>query len=143
MIESCFGSGRTFKDRLVQRPCHGLGHLSLDEVAQSPIQPDLLPHWPRSMTRDVEPSLQCSVESKFMILFGPLLQEGVKPDSRWVFKVRYQLAPGSWNSTYLAARHLFCPVFLAQFVSDVFFWSHPVATCVMAQDSTATTCWCS
>jgi len=31
----------TFKDHLVQGPCHGQGHLPLDQVAQSPIQPGL------------------------------------------------------------------------------------------------------
>jgi len=31
----------TFKDHLIQFPCHGQGHLSLDQVAQSPIQLNL------------------------------------------------------------------------------------------------------
>lgn len=31
----------TLKDHLVQPPCHGQGHISTDEVAQSPTQPDL------------------------------------------------------------------------------------------------------
>ena len=31
----------TFEDHLIQTPCHGQRHLSLDYVAQSPIQPDL------------------------------------------------------------------------------------------------------
>jgi len=30
----------TFKDHLLQPPCHGQGHLSLDQVAQSSIQPN-------------------------------------------------------------------------------------------------------
>jgi len=30
----------TFKDHLVQPPCSEQGHLQLDQVAQSPIQPD-------------------------------------------------------------------------------------------------------
>lgn len=29
-----------FTDHLVQCPCHGQGYLSLDQVAQSPVQPD-------------------------------------------------------------------------------------------------------
>ena len=33
--------GRDLKDHLVQPPCHGQGHLPLDQVAQSPIQPGL------------------------------------------------------------------------------------------------------
>jgi len=33
--------GRNLKDYLVQPPCHGQGHLPLDQVAQSPIQPGL------------------------------------------------------------------------------------------------------
>ena len=36
-----FGSKGTFKDHLVQPLCHGRGHFSLNQVAQSPIQPDL------------------------------------------------------------------------------------------------------
>ncbi|KAK4818789.1 hypothetical protein QYF61_019135 [Mycteria americana] len=36
-----FGLEGTFKDHLVQPPCHGQGHLSLDQVAQSTIQPGL------------------------------------------------------------------------------------------------------
>jgi len=31
----------TFKRHLVQSPCNEQGHLSLDQVAQSPIQPGL------------------------------------------------------------------------------------------------------
>ena len=31
----------TFKGHLVQPPCHEQGHLPLDQVAQSPVQPDL------------------------------------------------------------------------------------------------------
>lgn len=45
-----FVTGQTFKDHLVQHPCHGLGHLSLDHIAQSPVQLDPLPHWPLSMS---------------------------------------------------------------------------------------------
>lgn len=30
-----FGSGRTFKDSLVQHPCHGLRHLSLDQMLKA------------------------------------------------------------------------------------------------------------
>ncbi|EOA97032.1 hypothetical protein Anapl_17450, partial [Anas platyrhynchos] len=33
--------GRDLKDHPVPPPCHGLGHLPLDQVAQSPIQPGL------------------------------------------------------------------------------------------------------
>ena len=36
-----FGLEKTFKDHLVQTPSHGEGHLPLDQVAQSAIQPDL------------------------------------------------------------------------------------------------------
>lgn len=32
---------QTFKDHLVHCPCCGLGHLSAEEVAQSPVQPDV------------------------------------------------------------------------------------------------------
>jgi len=33
--------GRDLKGHLVQRPCHEQGHLLLDQVAQSPVQPGL------------------------------------------------------------------------------------------------------
>ena len=127
----------------MQRPCRRLGHLSLDQVVQRPVQPDIFPLWPLSMTRCVEPSLWWDfVETKFIIFLGPLLQKGVKSEIWFCLGVvKYLLAPGSSNSTYSAARHLLCPVFLVQFVSNVFFQSHPVATCVLAQGSTATTCW--
>jgi len=36
-----FGLEGTFKDHLVQALSHGQGHLPLDQVAQSPIQPGL------------------------------------------------------------------------------------------------------
>ena len=36
-----FGLEGTFKGHLVQPPCHGQGHLALDQVAQSPVQPGL------------------------------------------------------------------------------------------------------
>ena len=36
-----FGLEGTFKGRLVQPPCHEQGHLPLDQVAQSPVQPAL------------------------------------------------------------------------------------------------------
>jgi len=36
-----FGLEGTFKAHLVQLPCHEQGHLQPDQVAQSPIQPDL------------------------------------------------------------------------------------------------------
>jgi len=36
-----FGLEGTFEDHLVQPPCHGLGHLPLDQAAQSPIHPGL------------------------------------------------------------------------------------------------------
>lgn len=105
---------------------------------------DLLPCWLLSMTRCGEPSLQCSVETKFMIFLGSLLQEDGKQKNLVLpgcYKVRYWSAPGSLNSTYSAARYLLCPLFLVQFVSNMFFWSHPVATCELAQGSTATMCW--
>ena len=35
-----FGLGGTFKGHLVQPPCKDQGHLQLDQVAQSPVQPD-------------------------------------------------------------------------------------------------------
>jgi len=35
-----FGLEGTFKDHLLQTPCRGQEHLSLNQVAQSPIQPD-------------------------------------------------------------------------------------------------------
>ncbi|KAK4807192.1 hypothetical protein QYF61_024312 [Mycteria americana] len=41
LIIERFGLEGTFKDHLVQPTCHGQGHLSLDQVAQSLIQPDL------------------------------------------------------------------------------------------------------
>lgn len=44
-----FVSGWTFEDHLVHHPCHELG-LSLDQVAQSPIQLDPHPHWPLSLS---------------------------------------------------------------------------------------------
>jgi len=40
IIEWC-GSESTFKDYLDQLPCRGQGHLSLHQVAQSSVQPDL------------------------------------------------------------------------------------------------------
>jgi len=40
-ITERFRSEETFKDDLVQPPCHGQGHLSLDQIAQSPIQTGL------------------------------------------------------------------------------------------------------
>jgi len=40
MIE-CFGLEETIKGHLVQPPCNGQGHLPLDQVAQSPVQPNL------------------------------------------------------------------------------------------------------
>jgi len=40
-IIECFGLGKTFKGHLVQRPCHGQGHLQPDQVAQSPVQAGL------------------------------------------------------------------------------------------------------
>jgi len=39
MIER-FGLEGTFKAHLVQPPCHGQGHHSVDQIAQSPVQPD-------------------------------------------------------------------------------------------------------
>ena len=36
-----FGLEGTFKDHLVQSPCNEQGHLQLDQVAQSPVQPGL------------------------------------------------------------------------------------------------------
>lgn len=41
-----FGLEGTFKNHLVQTPCHGQGHLLLDQVVQSPIHPNL-EHWQR------------------------------------------------------------------------------------------------
>jgi len=35
----CTGKGLT--EQLIPKPCHGQGHLPLDQVAQSPIQPGL------------------------------------------------------------------------------------------------------
>jgi len=40
-ITEWFGLEGTFKGHIVQPPCQGQGHFSLDQVAQSPIQPDL------------------------------------------------------------------------------------------------------
>ena len=40
-IREWFGLEATFKNLLVHPHCHGQGHLSLDQVAQSPVQPDL------------------------------------------------------------------------------------------------------
>ena len=40
IIES-FGLEGTFKGHLVQPPCNEQAHLQLDQVAQSPVQPDL------------------------------------------------------------------------------------------------------
>ena len=40
IIES-FGLEGTFKGHLAQPPCNEQGHLQLDQVAQSPVQPDL------------------------------------------------------------------------------------------------------
>ena len=37
----CFELGETFKGHLVQLPCNEQGHFYLDQVAQSPVQPDL------------------------------------------------------------------------------------------------------
>ena len=34
-----FGLEGTFKDHLVQPPCHAQGHLSVDQIAQRPVQP--------------------------------------------------------------------------------------------------------
>jgi len=42
-ITEWFGLEETFKECLLPTPCHGQGHLSLDQVAQSPIQPGLAP----------------------------------------------------------------------------------------------------
>jgi len=41
IIIEWFELEETFKDHLVQSPCHEQGHLSLDQVVQSPIQPEL------------------------------------------------------------------------------------------------------
>jgi len=40
-ITEWFGLEETFKDHLVQPPCHGQARLSWDVVVKSPIQPDL------------------------------------------------------------------------------------------------------
>jgi len=40
-ITEWFGSEGNFKAHCVQSPCHGQKYLSLDQVAQSPIQPEL------------------------------------------------------------------------------------------------------
>ena len=40
-ILECFGLERTFRGHLAQPPCSEQGHIPLDQVAQSPIQPDL------------------------------------------------------------------------------------------------------
>jgi len=37
----CFGLEGTFKGHLAQHLCSEQGHLQLDQVAQSPVQPDL------------------------------------------------------------------------------------------------------
>jgi len=37
----CFGLEGTFRGRLAQLPCSKQGHLQLDQVAQSPVQPGL------------------------------------------------------------------------------------------------------
>ena len=64
-----FGLEGMFEDHLVQHHCHGQGHLSLDQVAQSPVKPDRdhfqgwgihsfsgqtvqVPHHPHSKCRD-------------------------------------------------------------------------------------------
>jgi len=41
MITEWFGWEGTFKDHLVQPPCHWQGHLPLGQVVQSPVQPGL------------------------------------------------------------------------------------------------------
>ena len=41
IIDSYFGLEGTFKGHLVQPSCNEQGHLQLDQVAQSPVQPDL------------------------------------------------------------------------------------------------------
>jgi len=40
-IIECFGLEGTFKGHLIQPLCNEQGHLQLDQVAQSPIQPGL------------------------------------------------------------------------------------------------------
>ena len=40
-IVEWFGLGGTLKIIQFQTPCHGQGHLPLDQVAQSPVQPGL------------------------------------------------------------------------------------------------------
>ncbi|KAK4822001.1 hypothetical protein QYF61_006615, partial [Mycteria americana] len=40
-MTTSFGLDGTFKGHLVQPPCNEQGHLQLDQVAQSPVQPDL------------------------------------------------------------------------------------------------------
>jgi len=40
-VTEWLGLEGTFKDHLVQFPCHSQGHLALDHVAQSPIQPSI------------------------------------------------------------------------------------------------------
>jgi len=40
-IIECFVSEGTFRGHLAQPPCHKQGHLQLDQVSQSPIQPAL------------------------------------------------------------------------------------------------------
>jgi len=37
----CFGLEGTFRGHVVQPPCSEQGHLPLDQVPQSPVQPDL------------------------------------------------------------------------------------------------------
>ena len=40
-IIECFASEGTFRGHLAQPPCHKQGHLQLDQVSQSPFQPNL------------------------------------------------------------------------------------------------------
>jgi len=40
-ITECFGLEGTFRGHLAQPPCSEQGHLQPDQVAQSPVQPDL------------------------------------------------------------------------------------------------------
>jgi len=40
-IIECFGLEGTFRGHLAQPPCSEQGHLQLDQVAQSPVQPGL------------------------------------------------------------------------------------------------------
>jgi len=41
IIIECFELEETFRGHLAQPPCNEQGHLQLDHVAQSPIQPGL------------------------------------------------------------------------------------------------------